>query len=65
MKYIKPTSFTWWMSLLPIAGGIIVATADIHGQAALVMSINNLTGNAEPAILINAGLVGIGMRAAL
>jgi hypothetical protein len=65
MKYFKPTSLTWWMSFLPIAGGIIIATADIHGQAALVTSVNNLTGNVEPAVLINAGLVGIGLRAAL
>lgn len=65
MKYIKPNSMTWWMSVLPIAAGIIVATADLHGQLALVAVVDSLTGGAEPAILINAGLAGIGLRAAL
>lgn len=65
MKYIKPESFTWWMSLIPVIAGIIVATADLHGQVALVAVVNSLTGGAEPAILINAGLAGIGLRAAL
>ena len=32
MKYFKPTSLTWWMSFLPIAGGIIKRTGQYEAS---------------------------------
>lgn len=45
--------------------GVIVATEPLHGFATLALSINEITGHTSPAVLINAGLAGIGVRAAL
>jgi len=64
-KYFKPRSLTWWGAMVPLICGLIVATEPMHGQAALVQSISNATGDAPPMLLINAGLVGIGFRGAL
>ena len=65
MKYIKPKSLTWWGSLVPVAAGLTIATAPWHGASTLVGVIDAVTGGIEPVLLINAGLVGIGMRAAI
>lgn len=65
MKYFKPKSVTWWASVAPLVAGMIVATEPLHGLTAAVDVINAITGNASPAILINAGLAGIGLRGAL
>ena len=65
MKYVKPKSLTWWASLIPMLAGAFVATLPFHGAANLVAMIDQLTGGVEPIVLINAGLVGIGMRAAI
>ncbi len=65
MKYLKPNSLTWWASAIPLIAGVVVATEPLHGMASVVMSINNVTGSVAPAILINAGLAGIGIRGAL
>ena len=64
-KYFKPTSLTWWASFVPLLAGVIVATGPIHGLSAIVDTINNFTGHVMPAFLINAGLVGIGLRGAV
>ena len=63
-KYFKPTSLTWWASVAPLACGLIMATAPIHGAYALAESIGNATGLSAP-LLINAGLAGIGLRGAI
>ena len=65
MKYVKPKSLTWWASLIPMLAGAFVATLPLHGAANLVAVIDHLTGGVEPIVLINAGLVGIGVRAAI
>lgn len=65
MKYIKPNSLTWWCSFAPVCAGLFIATLPIHGLNAWVASLDAITGGLEPAVLINAGLVGIGMRGAL
>jgi len=65
MKYWKPTSLTFWASFIPMIAGIFVATLPVHGAANLVAMIDTLTGGVEPIVLINAGLAGIGMRAAV
>lgn len=65
MKYFKPKSLTWWAALVPLLGGLIVATGPLHGLAPLVDTINNISGDMSAAVLINIGLGGIGLRGAL
>lgn len=64
-KYFKPTSATWWFSLAPLVLGVIVASEPLHHLDAIVTTIKNATGDAPPYVMINAGLVGIGLRGAL
>lgn len=64
-KYFKPKSLTWWASLAPLLAGLFVAAEPVHGLAAWVELIDNATGGASPAVLINAGVAGIGLRGAL
>ena len=64
-KYIKPKSLTWWSSFVPLAIGVFVAFAPIHGQTELVAVANSLTGGASPGLLVAAGLGGIGLRGAV
>lgn len=65
MRYVKPDSLTWWASLAPLLAGAVVATEPLHGQAAIVTTINNFTGNMSAAVMINAGLLGVGVRGAI
>ena len=65
MKYFKPKSLTWWASALPIFAGVFLALAPVHGLDSWSMAIGDLTGGAAPAVLINAGLAGIGFRGAM
>ena len=65
MKYLKPTSLTWWASATPLVAGLLVAAEPLHGLFGVVQTINAVTGNIPAAALINAGLAGIGIRAAL
>lgn len=65
MKYFKPKSLTWWASLVPVMAGLVVASEPIHGFSAVVQTINGVTGGLSPAVMINAGLAGIGIRGAL
>lgn len=65
MKYLKPRSLTWWASVAPAVAGLIVASEPLHGFSAIVQTINSVTGHTPPALLINAGLAGIGLRGAL
>tara|TARA_R110000822_G_scaffold7154_2_gene29430 strand:+ start:901 stop:1101 length:201 start_codon:yes stop_codon:yes gene_type:complete len=65
MKYWKPRSVTWWGGVIPLTGGLIVATLPLHGWADLVTAIDNVSGGLPAAILINAGAVAIGFRGAL
>lgn len=64
-RYIKPRSLTWWASAAPLVIGMIIATEPLHGLAALAATLRNITGDTPPAMLINAGLAGIGLRGAL
>lgn len=64
-KYVKPKSLTWWASLVPLVMGLILAFEPVHGWASVVAVIDGLTGGAAPAVLINAGLIGIGIRGAI
>ena len=64
-KYIKPSSLTFWASLTPLSLGAFMAFAPIHGLTDWVYSIDALTGGVGPYGLVNAGLAGIGIRAAI
>ena len=65
MKYIKLNSLTFWASVTPIVVGLTIASEPLHGQSALVQTLSSATGDIGPYPLINGGLVGIGMRAAV
>ena len=64
-KYFKPKILTWLASAVPLLAGLVVATVPIHGWLAIVTVINNVTGGLPAAVLINAGIAGIGIRGAL
>ncbi len=64
-KYVKLRSLTWWASMAPLVAGIVLATEPLHGWFAVDQTLRNLTGEAPPMMLINAGLAGIGLRGAL
>ena len=63
-KYHMPKSLTWWASCIPLVMGLFIAFEPVHGLAQYADSVRNATGTTAP-ILINAGLVGIGLRAAV
>ncbi len=64
IKYFKPHSLTWWASAAPLFMGLFMATEPLHGMASAAASIQNATGMTAP-VLINAGLMGIGIRGAI
>ena len=64
-KYWKPRSVTFWAAgMVPLLAGLAVATTPIHGLADIAQSIKNASGLTAPA-LINIGIAGIGLRAAI
>ena len=65
MKYLKPKSVTWWASAVPLALGIFAAMEPIHGLADWVAVISAATGGLPAYVLINTGLIGIGLRGAM
>lgn len=65
MKYIKLNSLTWWASVAPLVAGAVVATEPIHGMEDVVTTINNFTGGMSAAVMVNAGLLGVGIRGAI
>lgn len=65
-KYFKPKSITWWASFTPFILGVLLAlAATFPVLAPLAVFINTLTGGLDAYILINMGLVGIGLRGAI
>lgn len=50
---------------MPLIAGVVVAFEPLHGGVAITETINNVTGFLSPAVMINAGLIGIGVRGAL
>lgn len=52
--------------MAPLAAGSVLAlSAAVPALDGAATVINAATGGASPAVLINAGLVGIGLRGAL
>jgi len=65
-KYFKPKSLTWWASVVPLLLGLVIALGPLWSPLEpLVAAAQALTGNMAPAVLINGGLAGIGLRGAL
>jgi hypothetical protein len=65
MKYFKPKSLTWWSSFVPLIAGVLVASEALHGWSAVTSTIDAVTGGISPSLMINAGLIGIGVRGAM
>jgi hypothetical protein len=65
-KYFKPKSLTWWGSVIPLIAGVIsAASAAVPALAPAKVIIDAASGGLPTAVLINTGLVGIGIRAAM
>lgn len=64
-KYIKPHSLTWWTSVTPLLLGLFIALESVHGLTSVIEVISEATGGMSAYTLINAGLVGIGLRGAI
>ena len=65
-KYVRPDSLTWWASLTPLVAGVILALSAALPTLLPVASIINAASGGLPAsVLINTGLIGIGLRGAM
>ena len=64
-KYVRLNSVTWWASVVPLVMGVMSATTPLHGWSGMEQTVSNLTGDMSAYTLINFGLVGIGLRAAI
>lgn len=64
-KYIKARSLTFWASLALVVQGLILATEPLHGFSNLTAALHNISGDIAPGMMINTGLAGIGLRAAI
>lgn len=66
MKYFKPNSLTWWASAAPLfAGMVVAASAALSFLAPFAAVIDAASGGLPAPVLINMGLVGIGLRGAM
>ena len=63
-KYFKPLSMTWWASAAPLIAGVFMSMEPVHGLSDWVEVVRLWTGGMTPAMLINLGLFGIGLRGA-
>lgn len=65
-RYFKPYSLTWWASATPLFGGVILAlAAAFPALQPVALVINEASGGMPAPVLINMGLVGIGLRGAM
>lgn len=65
-KYFKPASLTWWTSVAPLLAGTVLALSDaLPSLAGLATIINAASGDLPAPVLINMGLIGIGLRGAI
>jgi len=65
MRYIRPTSLTWWAGLLAMLTGIaavILPTAGPLAELAQLVALLAGSGGASPAGLMFLGLGLIGLR---
>lgn len=64
-RYFKPKSLTWLASVVPLLAGLFLAFEPVHHLSDWARAISTAFGGTSPYLLINAGLVGIGLRGAL
>ena len=65
-KYIKPKSLTWWASAAPLFAGVALSlSAALPSLEGLATVINAASGDLPAPVLINMGLIGIGLRGAM
>ena len=65
-KYFKPGSITWWASVAPLLAGLVLAlSAAFPALAGAAAVISEASGDLPAPVLINMGLVGIGLRGAV
>ncbi len=66
-SYFRPASLTWWTSMALLVSGLLrVWGLEIPGVTPAVRPlIDVLFGSSDPGALISAGLLGIGIRAAI
>ena len=65
-KYIKPHSVAWWASVAPLLAGIVLAlSAAFPALLPLAAIIDAASGGMSAPVLINAGVMGIGLRGAM
>lgn len=65
MRYIRPTSLTWWAGLLAFATGaasLALPATDPLADLARLITLLSGSGDASPAALIALGLGLIGLR---
>ncbi len=65
-RYFKPYSLTWWASATPLLAGIVKALeAAFPGLSPVSAVIDAASGELPAPVLINMGLIGIGLRGAV
>lgn len=64
-KYYRPKSVAWWASVTPLILGVILAVAQSLGWTPVVAIIDTFAPGMSPAVLVNLGLFGIGLRGAI
>lgn len=65
-KYFKPRSLSWWASVTPLLAGMILAlSAAFPALEGVATVISEASGGLPAPVLINMGLVGIGLRGAM
>ncbi|MFN4201885.1 MAG: hypothetical protein ACK4GM_02365 [Tabrizicola sp.] len=65
MRYIRPTSLTWWAGMLAFATGAASLVMPVTGpltDLARVVAVLAGSGDSSPAALIALGLGLIGLR---
>lgn len=65
-KYFRPSSLSWWVSVAPLLGGVVKSASVAAPELApAVAIIDEMSGHATAAQMIQLGLLGIGLRGAL
>lgn len=65
-KYFRPNSLTWWASATPLFAGMIKAASVARPELQTITAVIDAASGDMPApILINMGLIGIGLRGAV
>ncbi len=64
-KYIKPKSVAWWASVAPLFGGVVVSLSPVVPELQPIATVvDTASGGLSAPVLINLGLIGIGLRGA-